>query len=42
MTMMHVEIGDAVRFSKTVGEADVYLFAGVTGDFPAITSTKSS
>ena len=33
MTMMHVEIGDAVRFSKTVGEADVYLFAGVTGDF---------
>jgi 3-hydroxybutyryl-CoA dehydratase len=33
MAVMHVEIGDAVRFSKTVGETDVYLFAGVTGDF---------
>jgi 3-hydroxybutyryl-CoA dehydratase len=26
-------VGDSVRFSKTVGESDVYLFAGVTGDF---------
>src|SRR3954453_17489669 len=33
MKSMHAEIGDAVRFSKTVGESDVYLFAGVTGDF---------
>ncbi len=33
MKAMHAEIGDAVRFSKTVGETDVYLFAGVTGDF---------
>jgi 3-hydroxybutyryl-CoA dehydratase len=33
MKAMHVEMGDAVRFSKTVGETDVYLFAGVTGDF---------
>jgi 3-hydroxybutyryl-CoA dehydratase len=33
MTAMHVEIGDIVRFSKTVGESDVYMFAGVTGDF---------
>lgn len=33
MKVMHAEIGDAVRFSKTVGESDVYLFAGVTGDF---------
>lgn len=24
--------GTAVRFSKTVGESDVYLFAGITGD----------
>jgi len=32
MTMMHAKIGDAVRFSKTVGESDVYLFAGLTGD----------
>jgi 3-hydroxybutyryl-CoA dehydratase len=28
-----LEIGDAVTFSKTVGESDVYLFAGITGDF---------
>jgi 3-hydroxybutyryl-CoA dehydratase len=33
MKMMHAEVGDAVRFSKTVGETDVYLLAGVTGDF---------
>ena len=26
---------DPVRFSKTVGETDVYLFAGITGDFAA-------
>ena len=25
-------IGDEVSFSKTVGESDVYLFAGITGD----------
>jgi acyl dehydratase len=24
--------GDRVEFSKTVGESDVYLFAGITGD----------
>jgi len=30
---MHVGIGDEVRFAKTVGESDVYLFAGITGDF---------
>lgn len=28
-----VAIGDEVSFSKTVGESDVYLFAGITGDF---------
>ncbi|MGH3146828.1 MAG: MaoC/PaaZ C-terminal domain-containing protein [Rubrobacter sp.] len=27
-----LEIGDSVSFSKTVGESDVYLFAGITGD----------
>lgn len=32
MTAMHAKIGDAVKFSKTVGESDVYLFAGLTGD----------
>ena len=30
--VMHAEIGDEVRFAKTVGETDVYLFAGITGD----------
>jgi acyl dehydratase len=25
-------VGDSVTFAKTVGESDVYLFAGVTGD----------
>jgi acyl dehydratase len=32
MTDFHVSIGDRVTFSKTVGESDVYLFAGITGD----------
>ncbi|WP_431153240.1 MaoC family dehydratase [Acidovorax facilis] len=27
-----VQPGDHVRFSKTVSESDVYLFAGITGD----------
>lgn len=26
-------IGQSVTFSKTVSESDVYLFAGITGDF---------
>lgn len=30
---MYPAIGDEVRFGKTVGETDVYLFAGITGDF---------
>ncbi|MEH7746595.1 MaoC/PaaZ C-terminal domain-containing protein [Neobacillus drentensis] len=28
-----LQVGDSVRFSKTVSESDVYLFAGITGDF---------
>ena len=32
MTIMHARIGDCVTFSKTIGESDVYMFAGVTGD----------
>lgn len=27
-----VEVGQEVVFAKTVGESDVYLFAGITGD----------
>ena len=26
-------VGDTVSFSKTITETDVYLFAGITGDF---------
>jgi acyl dehydratase len=29
----HVGMGEMVSFSKTVGESDIYLFAGITGDF---------
>lgn len=32
MTEFYVKIGDSSRFSKTVGEYDVYSFAGITGD----------
>jgi 3-hydroxybutyryl-CoA dehydratase len=28
-----VQVGESVQFHKTVGEADVVMFAGVTGDF---------
>jgi 3-hydroxybutyryl-CoA dehydratase len=33
MSEFYVKIGDSVRFAKTVGETDIYLFAGITGDF---------
>ena len=33
MESFHVAVGDHVSFTKTVGETDVYLFAGITGDF---------
>jgi 3-hydroxybutyryl-CoA dehydratase len=32
MAVMHAKVGDTVSFSKTVGESDVYMFAGLTGD----------
>jgi len=28
----NLAIGDTVAFTKTLGESDVYLFAGITGD----------
>jgi acyl dehydratase len=28
-----LSVGDSARFSKTVGETDVYMFAGISGDF---------
>ena len=33
MENFHVAVGDRVSFTKTVGETDIYLFAGITGDF---------
>jgi 3-hydroxybutyryl-CoA dehydratase len=30
---LYLSVGDLVQFAKTVGESDVYLFAGITGDF---------
>ncbi len=33
MPDFHVSVGQGAEFTKTVGETDVYLFAGVTGDF---------
>lgn len=32
MSAFHVEVGQTYRFRKTVSEADVYSFAGITGD----------
>jgi 3-hydroxybutyryl-CoA dehydratase len=33
MRDFYVKTGDRVTFAKTVGETDIYLFAGITGDF---------
>jgi acyl dehydratase len=33
MSDFYVAVGDSASFTKTVGETDVYLFAGITGDF---------
>lgn len=32
----HLEIGEHAEFSKTIGEADLVLFSGLTGDFDPI------
>lgn len=31
-TIAEIKINDSAEFSKTISEADIYLFAGVTGD----------
>src|SRR5437764_13008723 len=33
MPDFYVKVGDSVSFAKTVSETDIYLFAGITGDF---------
>ena len=35
-TLEGLHVGKRVQFSKTVSESDVYLFAGITGDFDPI------
>jgi len=32
-TIDQLRIGDAAEFGKTISESDIYLYAGVTGDF---------
>ena len=32
-TIEELSVGQSARFSKTISEADVYGFAGITGDF---------
>lgn len=41
MSDFYVKVGDASTFSKTVGEYDVYSFAGITGDFSPNHTNKS-
>jgi len=31
-TISEMKVGDFAEFSKTISEADIYLFAGITGD----------
>lgn len=31
-----IKVGDKESFSKTVSESDIYMFAGITGDFSEI------
>ena len=33
MKDFYVKVGSKTTFSKTISESDVYLFAGITGDF---------
>ena len=33
MKELKVSIGEQVIFAKTVSESDVYMFAGITGDY---------
>jgi 3-hydroxybutyryl-CoA dehydratase len=36
MSEFYVTVGQSVSFTKTVGESDVYLFAGITGDLAPV------
>jgi 3-hydroxybutyryl-CoA dehydratase len=32
-TIGEINVGDSAEFAKTVSESDIYLYAGITGDF---------
>ena len=32
-TIDQIKVGDSASFTKTVSETDIYLYAGITGDF---------
>ena len=32
-TINQIKVGDTAQFSKTVSETDIYLYAGISGDF---------
>ncbi|GBC63599.1 enoyl-CoA hydratase [Desulfonema ishimotonii] len=32
-TIEQIRVGDAEEFAKTISESDIYLYAGITGDF---------
>lgn len=32
-TINEIKVGDVAQFSKTIAESDIYLYAGITGDF---------
>ena len=34
--MQTYNIGDTAQFSKTISENDIYLFAGISGDFNSV------
>ena len=36
-----MEIGEEASFSKTITETDVYLFAGISGDFNPIHTNEA-
>jgi hypothetical protein len=40
-TIDEIKVGDWAEFSKTISEADVYLYSGMTGDMnPALAHIK--
>ncbi len=32
-TISELHVGDKAAFAKTISETDIYLYAGITGDF---------